>query len=377
MMESAHATTLIGSRISLISKKDIRYEGTLFTIDPNEATVALQNVRSHGTEGRANGEQVPPSENIFPYVMFRGCDIKDLHVHETPAKKETSTPSKPSSEGRASQPVVSQQAAGIQSSPRPTSGQKNSAPPAVVKNTVPPAPPEPIYTRRQSDPEPQQHSGPRNHHPRLPPRRNRQHASSPQNSSMPGMGNFLQSRRKGKEGPRHEQDLSEEFDFESSNAQFNKEQEMLNLLNLNGDTGGDEGQNQASTSNPVVVARKYDSSSFFDQLSCDALDGKHRLKAAEERHLNTETFGETGVFRPRYYRGGGGSGGRFRGRRGGGRGNFNSYSNNNSGGGYDYSDSFRGGRNSPREHGGRSMGRGRGRSQGQFGQRQGNGRYYS
>lgn len=34
----------IGSKISLISKADIRYEGKLFTVDPNECTIAL----SHG-----------------------------------------------------------------------------------------------------------------------------------------------------------------------------------------------------------------------------------------------------------------------------------------------------------------------------------------
>lgn len=31
----------MGSKISLVSKSEIRYEGTLFTLNPNESTLAL------------------------------------------------------------------------------------------------------------------------------------------------------------------------------------------------------------------------------------------------------------------------------------------------------------------------------------------------
>lgn len=37
------ATPFIGALISLISKAEVRYEGTLYNIDPVKATVALQN----------------------------------------------------------------------------------------------------------------------------------------------------------------------------------------------------------------------------------------------------------------------------------------------------------------------------------------------
>ena len=33
----------LGSKITLISKADIRYEGRLFTVDPQECTIALAN----------------------------------------------------------------------------------------------------------------------------------------------------------------------------------------------------------------------------------------------------------------------------------------------------------------------------------------------
>jgi protein LSM14 len=77
-----------GSRISLISKKNIRYDGTLYSINEADATVALQNVRSYGTEGRelldTTGAStfVPPQDVVHAYLLFRGQDIKDLHVHE-------------------------------------------------------------------------------------------------------------------------------------------------------------------------------------------------------------------------------------------------------------------------------------------------------
>eukprot|EP01102_Stenamoeba_stenopodia_P013974 TRINITY_DN4598_c0_g1_i1.p1 TRINITY_DN4598_c0_g1~~TRINITY_DN4598_c0_g1_i1.p1 ORF type:complete len:495 (+),score=106.64 TRINITY_DN4598_c0_g1_i1:144-1628(+) len=77
------AIPYIGSRISLISKNEIRYEGILYSIDPKESKVALQNVRSYGTEDRKK-EVIPPSNEVYDYIIFRGSEIKDLTVCEAP-----------------------------------------------------------------------------------------------------------------------------------------------------------------------------------------------------------------------------------------------------------------------------------------------------
>ena len=89
----------------------------------------------------------------------------------------------------------------------------------------------------------------------------------------------------------------------------------------------------------------YDKDDFFDTISSDVTDraeGKSTgLRGAEERKLNTETFGATslggghrGRRRGRGYGGRGGGGGRGRGR-GRGRGGGSRRRNNNSGNSYE------------------------------------------
>jgi protein LSM14 len=81
MSEASSTTPYIGSRISLISKSEIRYEGTLHTIDPTQHTVSLSNVKSFGTEGRrGDGQEISASNEVYEYIIFRGSDIKDLTV---------------------------------------------------------------------------------------------------------------------------------------------------------------------------------------------------------------------------------------------------------------------------------------------------------
>ena len=110
---------LLGSKISLISKSEIRYEGILFTLNPNESTLALAkgkslfltfslvsvsidqtrfllhsdvpslaflsiSVRMFGTENRSTDNPVAPREEVFEFIIFRGQDIKDIRLCEPP-----------------------------------------------------------------------------------------------------------------------------------------------------------------------------------------------------------------------------------------------------------------------------------------------------
>lgn len=55
--------------------------GTLHEINPEASTIALENVVSHGTEGRRGNaaEEIAPSASVYEYIVFRGSDVKDIN----------------------------------------------------------------------------------------------------------------------------------------------------------------------------------------------------------------------------------------------------------------------------------------------------------
>merc|ERR1711950_134805 len=88
-MTSTGGVPYLGSKISLISKSEIRYEGILYTIETKDSTVALSKVRSFGTEDRPTDRPVAPRDEVYEYIIFRGTDIKDIRVCQPPKPQPT------------------------------------------------------------------------------------------------------------------------------------------------------------------------------------------------------------------------------------------------------------------------------------------------
>ena len=71
------------------------YVGTLHEINPEASTIALENVISHGTEGRRGNpaEEIAPSASVYEYIVFRGSDVKDISFADE--QKENQQPEPP------------------------------------------------------------------------------------------------------------------------------------------------------------------------------------------------------------------------------------------------------------------------------------------
>ncbi|KAF1793086.1 TFG box [Phytophthora cactorum] len=241
--------------------------GFLFNIDTRQSTVALQSVRSFGTEGR-RAEHVPPSPHVLQYATFKAAEIKDLHVCEA-APQPPQPPQPPASSAASS-------AASVTSGPPPPVAAPMPAPAAPKPTLLTPGS---VSSAQKQQTQTQERT---------------QTQTQTQRRSQTNNARTIPGADAAGVGP---DDASGEFNFADGLNDFNKQQEFSKL-------------EESAKTEPKG---SYQKSSFFDTISCDALD---RLEG--QRKLNTETFGAVGLNNRRNFRG------RGRGRRGGSRnGNWN------------------------------------------------------
>ena len=71
----------MGSKISLLTNAQVRYEGILSEVDPLKKSMTLINVKSFGTEGRRNNiNEIPVIDNEISQVQFKVDQIKDFKI---------------------------------------------------------------------------------------------------------------------------------------------------------------------------------------------------------------------------------------------------------------------------------------------------------
>lgn len=318
----SNQTPYIGSKISLISKLDIRYEGILYTVDTNDSTIALAKVRSFGTEDRPTPNPVEARDDVYEYIIFKANDIKDLIVCETPkvATLAGGLPYDPaiiSVSARTGSATANEQQVSAGSSRSDTPHHRGS----------------PNLPQGNRAPGAGRNAASRGNRGNFLPTANAMGSGNRQFSNgYPRTGyNYAGQRHRNNHSvgiprPREKLKFDGDYDFEKANEQFQEEFSDMFKDKLKVDGEKSEEEQAEKVPEDTYYDKK---SSFFDRISCEALEkaeGKSgRPDWKKERETNQETFGHSAVRSLNYRRG---FGQRGRGGRGYARPNDGRYINN-------------------------------------------------
>ncbi|KAJ2411615.1 hypothetical protein H4218_006300 [Coemansia sp. IMI 209128] len=334
---------MYGSRISLISRRNIRYIGTLNDVNEAEKTISLEHVCSMGTEGRAGDPQseIPPCDDIYEYIQFRATDVLSVQFEsETQAPPPPPPPqvpndpaileARPRAKDQGAAPIsagappshsVSAGPAQAQAQAQPVAQGSSSAAIAAPVETEVRQKPSYIADAEELQADNQYRSSGHVNRGGYVPRGGRggyvpRGGANTWRGARGGRGGYQARHGSGRPVEVPESD----FDFESSNSKLNKDDLAKEFAKLNVQFSDDSISDVAtpaastsvmagpSTSSVAATASSsntgaYTQKSFFDDISCEA---KERMQMQEfglsyeerrnrihaERQQNYETFGQ-------------------------------------------------------------------------------------
>lgn len=279
------ATRAIGSTITLITNSHIRYEGVLGHIDGNNNTVSLTNVRVCGTEGRAKVEgkvEVPPAEQLFDQIVFRGSDIKELTVYDETQNTMTD-------------PAI------VTALPARNNNAKSSV--AAMRNG--PSSGHAAMQHHQQQQQGQQQRYGHGGHSGGGFRRGGHGGGGGGRGGGRG-GGYRGSRRADTHTGQDfrpatgsaKEEFKDDFDFAKSREEFEKKKSEF----------------EKAKEDAKSHSKAYDRNNFFDKISCDQQDRALRLDREGMKRADAETFGSDMVGNMRGPRRGRGGRGRYNGR---------------------------------------------------------------
>ncbi|KAI3637094.1 hypothetical protein MIR68_004800 [Amoeboaphelidium protococcarum] len=288
----------IGSEITLISKSEIKYVGVLIEINQNESTVTLQNVRSFGSEGRRQqfglgSKEIPPSDKVFEFIVFRGQDIKDLQVTKSSGVQNQQLEDKEEiyqdpavvQAGQGSKSLSHQQNGGDRFGSK-TDG-NNVYKPAATHSTTKQSQQQQQQSRQRYNSNKSSGSGDRNQS---------SSTSRKQNGDYAAKARDQKSRSTpGKSYRNNQQQLPQKVEIPNEDFDFTKAiVDKLKIAQELADGGQDvqSFQIEQRASGEQRQPPKYDKkSSFFDEISSDA---QERFKTLEERQKAKEAANQDG-----------------------------------------------------------------------------------
>lgn len=353
------ADSNIGSRITVISKANIRYEGLMNFIDPEESTIGLKDVRMFGSEGRRGGgsDEIEASPQHYEFIVFRGADISNVAVHEDSSDTPTVTDAFHSKGdgnrlndrahrgggrgGGGNHPKSNNSQEGINNRNQPRNdrfdmnrgeevnslhGRNNNSNNNNINNNN-------RYdnrdnTRRGGDYSRNYRGGDHGHQDRSGrgggARYNDNNYGRRDDRIRPYEGGRGGGRGRyhhgggggGGGGYRSQQDFHTGRDFEVATGNARQQLKEFDFVKAGDDFEKQKAEfRKEQEKEGVKVAPKYDSSSFFDSISCESVDRKEHQGIARhnregQRVTDTETFGSDMIGTMRGFRRGRGRGGR-------------------------------------------------------------------